>query len=64
MLGTAAPDTATAWLDRLELLPNSRFALQFGDADIAAQLDTGLSTPLGPTSLTAYMNPDDFLPQT
>jgi hypothetical protein len=63
VLGTAAPDTATAWLDRLELLPNSRFALQFGDADIAAQLDTGLSTPLGPTSLTAYMNPDDFVPQ-
>lgn len=63
VLGTAAPETATAWLDRLELLPNSRFALQFGDADIAAQLATGLSTPLGPTSLTAYMNPDDFIPQ-
>jgi hypothetical protein len=63
VLGTTAPATATAWLARLETLPNSRFALQFGDADIAAQLETGLSAPLGPTSLTAYMNPDDFVPE-
>lgn len=63
VLGSAAPDSATAWLERLELLSNSRFPLQFGDADIAAQLETGLSAPLGPTSLTAYMNPDDFIPQ-
>lgn len=63
VLGTAAPETASAWLTRLEQLPNSRFALQFGDADVAAQLEAGLSTPVGPTSLTAYMNPDDFVPE-
>lgn len=61
VLGTAAPASAAAWLDRLESLSNSRFALQFGDADIAAQLESGLSAPLGPTSLTAYMNADDFV---
>ncbi|WP_169582909.1 MULTISPECIES: DUF6049 family protein [Microbacterium] len=63
VLGTAAPETATTWLTRLEQLPNSRFALQFGDADVAAQVEAGLSAPLGPTSLTAYMNPDDFVPE-
>lgn len=62
VLGTSAPETATAWLARLEALPNSRFALQFGDADIAAQLEAGLSAPLAPSSLTAYMNPEDFVP--
>lgn len=61
VLGSSAPATATAWVARLEALPNSRFALQFGDADIAAQLDTGLSAPLGPTSLSAYMDPEDFV---
>ncbi|MFE7845563.1 DUF6049 family protein [Microbacterium sp. NPDC057407] len=60
VLGTAAPATATEWLERLESLPNSRFALQFGDADVSAQLESGLSAPLVPTSLTAYMNPEDF----
>lgn len=60
VLGTAAPATATAWLTRLETLPNSRFALQFGDADVAAQLQAGLPAPLAPTSLLAYMRANDF----
>ncbi|MCT9819479.1 DUF6049 family protein [Microbacterium sp. W1N] len=45
-LGTTAPATATAWLADLLALPNERFALQFGDADLATQLGAGLSTPL------------------
>lgn len=60
VLGTAAPEAATAWLDRLEALPNSRFALQFGDADVTAQLQAGLPRPLAPTSFRAYMTPTDF----
>lgn len=63
VLGSSAPATATAWLTRLETLVNSRFALQFGDADIAAQLETGLAAPLRPTSLTAYMDPANFVPE-
>lgn len=62
VLGSSAPPTAVQWLDRLTSLPNSRFALQFGDADVAAQIESGLSAPLLPTSLTAYMNADDFAP--
>ncbi|HYI51079.1 MAG TPA: DUF6049 family protein [Microbacterium sp.] len=61
-LGTAAPVSATAWLARLEALPNSRFALQFGDADVVAQLQAGLARPLRPISLQAYMDPADFVP--
>lgn len=60
VLGSAAPPTAVAWLQRLLALPNDRFALQFGDADIAAQLQAGLSAPLGPTSLQSYMTAADF----
>lgn len=60
VLGSAAPPTAVAWLQRLLALPNDRFALQFGDADIAAQLRAGLSAPLTPTSLQNYMSATDF----
>ena len=63
VLGTAAPATALAWLERLEGLSNSRFALQFGDADIAAQLEAGLPRPVGPTSLSAFMDPAAFVPE-
>lgn len=60
VLGSAAPPTAVAWLQRLMALPNDRFALQFGDADIAAQLQAGVTAPLGPTSLQSYMTEADF----
>ena len=61
VLGTSAPVSATAWLARLESLSNSRFALQFGDADLAPQLQAGLARPLRPISLQAYMDPADFV---
>lgn len=64
VLGTAAPDAAKEWLARLESLPNSRFALQFGDADVTTQLEAGLPQPLEPTSFTAYMDPADFVSPT
>lgn len=60
VLGSAAPPTAVAWLERLLALPNDRFALQFGDSDVAAQLRAGLSAPLTPTSLQSYMAAADF----
>ena len=61
-LGSAAPPTATAWLAQLESLPNDRFGLQFGDADIAAQLNAGLPAPMAPTTLQPYLVPADFVP--
>lgn len=56
VLGTSAPASAQEWLTRLLQLPNSRFALQFGDADVATQIEAGLSTPWTPTSLDAYVD--------
>ncbi|MEQ6896175.1 DUF6049 family protein [Microbacterium sp. KR10-403] len=60
VLGSSAPKTATAWLERLDMLSNERFALQFGDADIAAQLHEGRSSLLRPATLQSYMNAADF----
>jgi hypothetical protein len=64
VLGASAPQTALLWLDRLEALPQSRFPLQFGDADVAVQIESGLSRPAVPTSLSTYMDPADFVPET
>jgi len=64
VLGTAAPQPALEWLAQLDALPNSRFALQFGDADVTAQLQSGLTRPLAPKSFTYAMSPDDFPPAT
>jgi hypothetical protein len=61
VLGSFAPATATAWLERLDALPNTRFALQFGDADVSTEIEAGLPRPVGPTSLAAYMDPAAFL---
>jgi len=60
VLGSSAPLAAIDWLARLEALPNSRFALQYGDADVTAQLQAGLSRPLTPSSFTAYIDPANF----
>ncbi|MDQ1168916.1 hypothetical protein QE392_000720 [Microbacterium proteolyticum] len=60
VLGSAAPPTAVAWLQRLLALPNDRFALTYGDSDVAAQVQAGLGAPLGPTSLQSYMVEADF----
>lgn len=64
VLGDAAPPSALAWLDRLEALPNDRFALQFGDADVSAQVRADLSSPLAPLSLEYAVSPDGFVPPT
>jgi len=60
MLGTRAPASATAWLTRLEALPNDIFALQFADADPAAQVHGGLTTLLAPPDLAPLLQQGDF----
>ena len=60
VLGTSAPESALEWLSRLDAIQNSRFALQFGDADVTAQLQAGLPRPLQPTSFSAYMSSSNF----
>lgn len=62
VLGSSAPASATAWLTSLMTLPNERFALQFGDADLATQVHAGLSGPLEPMTLAPYADPADFAP--
>lgn len=60
VLGSAAPSTASDWLDRLETLPNERFALQYGDADATVQAQAGLSELLSPLPFSAYLDPANF----
>jgi hypothetical protein len=59
-LGTSAPDQVRDWLSRLDGLPNSRFALQFGDADAAVQSQAGLTALLTPPSLSSFLDPANF----
>lgn len=56
-LGSAAPATARAWLERLMALDNDRFALQFADADVSPQIAAGLDAPLEPTHLGFALDP-------
>jgi len=60
VLGSAAPASAQQWLADLLALPNSRFALQFGDADVTTQLAAGLPSLLSVSSLDPYMSSKDF----
>lgn len=62
VLGSAAPKSAIEWLARLKALPQSRFALQFGDADVAPQVGAGLSQPQQPTSFQYAMKAANFVP--
>ena len=64
VLGAGAPATATAWLARLEALPNERFTLQFGDADAAAQAAAGLTSPLAVDDFEPFLNPSGKTPTT
>jgi len=60
VLGSTAPASAQQWLAELLALPNSRFALQFGDADVSTQLAAGLPSLLSVSSLDPYMSSSDF----
>ncbi|NQX29081.1 hypothetical protein HQQ81_17180 [Microbacteriaceae bacterium VKM Ac-2854] len=46
ILGSSAPESAMQWLTRLEAAPNETFALQYADADIASQAQSGAATLL------------------
>ncbi|MDQ0577347.1 DUF6049 family protein [Agromyces albus] len=59
-LGTAAPATATAWLDRLRGVPNEVFPLAYADSDLAVQAQLGLTGILSPTSFSDAMDPANF----
>lgn len=58
-LGTSAPDSALAWLDRLAGVSNEIFPLAYADADLAAQAQLGIE-PLTPISFADVLDPADF----
>ena len=59
-LGTSAPETAVAWLERLESMPNEAFPLAYADADLAAQAQAGLDAPLEPFGFDDVVDPANF----
>lgn len=51
-LGERAPASATQFLERLSATTNPTFALQYADADLAAQGQMGLPAPLEPLGVS------------
>lgn len=60
VLGTSAPASATAWLQRLAALPNEIFPLAYADADLAVQSQIGVPALLEPTAFADVMDPANF----
>ena len=61
VLGSAAPASAVAWLDRLAGASNDIFPLGYADADIALQAQAGATTLLAPTSFEPAIDPSLFV---
>ncbi|MDJ0339805.1 DUF6049 family protein [Cryobacterium sp. PH31-O1] len=61
VLGTAAPASALAWLDRLAAASNDIFPLSYADADIALQAQAGAATLLAPTSFDPAIDASRFV---
>ncbi|MET0911056.1 MAG: DUF6049 family protein, partial [Ilumatobacteraceae bacterium] len=59
-LGTSAPPSATAWLQRLSEMQNEVFPLAYADADLAVQAQLDLPELLAPTSFSDALDPANF----
>nr|RZI35665.1 hypothetical protein BJQ95_01893 [Cryobacterium sp. SO1] len=62
VLGTSAPESALAWLNRLTLAENDIFPLGYADSDPSLAVQAGSASPLAPTSLAFAMDPALFVP--
>jgi len=62
VLGSAAPVTATAWLDRLATATNETFPLAYSDSDLTLATQAGNLTALVPLSLDFAIDPALFAP--
>lgn len=60
VLGTSAPQSARTWLENLSLLGNDSFPLQYGDADVASELQAGVSPLMAPISFDYALDPRNF----
>jgi hypothetical protein len=62
LLGTTAPPTALAWLDRLESATNPTFSLGWADADVTLQTQSGAGAVLHPESFDFAIDSALFAP--
>lgn len=62
LLGSTAPPSATAWLERLEAAPNQTFALAWGDADVTLMTQGGAAGVLQPDGVDFAIDPALFAP--
>ena len=60
ILGSSAPASAVAWLERLRLAGNEIFPLQYADADLAAQSQAGANGVLAPIAFDHAIDPTLF----
>lgn len=60
VLGTDAPASAVAWLDRLDAATNETFPLAWADADLTLGLQAGSGGVLAPESFAFAINPSLF----
>ncbi|MFO7690977.1 MAG: DUF6049 family protein [Cryobacterium sp.] len=60
ILGSAAPDSAVAWLERLRLAGNETFPLQYADADLSVQAQAGATEVLEPIAFDHAIDPALF----
>ena len=60
ILGTTAPQSAVAWLERLDAATNETFALSWGDSDLTMGLEAGSPVVLAPESLDFAIDPALF----
>ena len=60
VLGSAAPQSALTWLDRLTALDNQTFELPFADASLTLQSQWGAQQPLEVTNFDFDIDPANF----
>lgn len=63
VLGSAAPETALEWLDRLEQAPNEVFLLAYSDADLSALIRANAVDLARPLGFDFALDPDAFGPE-
>ncbi len=60
ILGSSAPPSAIAWLNRLAAATNEIFPLSYADADLSVQTQAGAAALLAPTSFDQSIDPALF----
>lgn len=64
LLGSSAPPSATAWLNRLDAVQNEVFPLTYADSDLTLGTQAGSPTALTPLGFDFALDPALFQPAT